>query len=289
MSDDSINKIDKNYIEHQSPLRLAPDRLPKPIIRYVFSKNRNRTGHILVDSGAAVSLVNENALTPDNHTVAGKRTKRYKGAGDEPLPLGDYLVNVKVDILNVGQIEIKNAVVCKGKQSNAKILMGTPDIQRLGLILNYNTNTIQITRGTLKNKILRMPTIRSLMADDKAFEIIEQNRTQSHFSESIQTMFESLICMVLETDIKNDCVSNTQHLKSAADKKNPLLSKEILKSPEDSEGILDSHKIESSNDSNKAVIGDPCTVTTDPLSYNPCKGCDQCVDPELAAILKNKK
>ena len=155
MHENSINKIDKNYIADPGPLRLSPDRLPKPIIRCKFSKNSQRTGHILVDSGAAVSLVNEHALTPDNHTVAGKRTKHYKGAGDEPLPLGDYLVNIKVDILNVGQLEIREAVVCKGKKANAKILMGTPDIRRLGLILNYSDNTIKITRGALKNNIFK--------------------------------------------------------------------------------------------------------------------------------------
>ena len=120
----------------------------------------------MVDSGASVSLVNENALTADNHVKSGVRTKSYRGAGNEVLPLGDHLVNIRVQIPNVGPIEIKNAVVCKGTRPNDKILMGTPDIQRLGLILNYQNNTIKITRGALKNKIIKMPTIRSLLQED---------------------------------------------------------------------------------------------------------------------------
>ena len=100
----------------------------------------------MVNSGASVSLLNENALTGQNHVKAGLRTKSYKGAGDETLPLGDYLVNLTVDIPNIGKISIQNAVVCKGRRANAKILMGTPDIQRLGLILNYQSNTMREIR-----------------------------------------------------------------------------------------------------------------------------------------------
>ena len=179
---------------------MSPDRLPKPIIRY---KNGTTVGHILVDSGASVSLINENALTAANHVKAGLRTRSYKGAGDETLPLGDYLVNVTVEIPNMGKICIKNAVVCKGRRANAKILMGTPDIQRLGLILNYQNNTIKITRGPLRNKMIKMPTIRSLLQEDNAFEIVDNNRSYTKLSESIQSMFETLICMVSDENPVN--------------------------------------------------------------------------------------
>ena len=184
-----------------------------------------------MDSGAAVSLVNEHALTADNHIIVGRRTKIYKGAGNEILPLGDNLVDIKVKIPDVGFLTIKNAVVCKGQRHNSKILMGTPDIQRLGLILNYNNNTIQITKGSLKNKSFKMPTIRSLLKEDRAFEIIDAYRSSNELSESIQSMFETLICTVSDDEpvIEKSAVKNkTDLLKANPDKNEPILNNSYL-------------------------------------------------------------
>ena len=249
-----------------------------------------------------MSLVNEHALTADNHKISGKRTKSYRGAGNETLPLGDDLVNIRVYIPNVGNIEILNAVVCKGQRSNSKILMGTPDIQRLGLILNYSNNTIRITRGPLRNKILKMPTIRSLLQEDSAFQIVDTKRDKNIVSESIQTMFETLICMISDTnDFKTD-VQNVKNLTAVNKSKietiaqsNPVNVKRenfethlMRNFKEDPDQILDPHNIESSNDSMITVLGDPCIQNEDPNIFKPCLGCDNCVDPELKKILKLK-
>ena len=96
---------------------LAPDRLPKPLITCMFSVKQGSKGWVLVDTGAAVSMVNSSALTSDNHVIVGKRTKIYNGAGGSPLPLSDDLVDVKLFIPKCGFMWIKNAIVCLGRKS----------------------------------------------------------------------------------------------------------------------------------------------------------------------------
>ena len=116
----NINKNSENYSKVPVPT-LAPDRIPKPLITCIFSKKPNSKGWVLVDTGAAVSMVNACSLTADNHVVVGKRTKVYNGAGGSPLPLGDDLVNVKVFIPKHGYMWVKNAIVCLGRKSTNSI------------------------------------------------------------------------------------------------------------------------------------------------------------------------
>ena len=105
----------KNYPAAPVPI-LAPDRIPKPMITCIFSNQPNSKGWVLVDTGAAVSMVNASSLTPDNHVIVGKRTKVYNGAGGSPLPLSDDLVNIKVFIPRYGYMWIKNAIVKNRKR-----------------------------------------------------------------------------------------------------------------------------------------------------------------------------
>ena len=109
--------------------KLSPDRQPKPIIQCKFSRMTNVKGWILVDTGATVSLINKQSLTADNHQIVGRRHRSYYGAGGSELPLGEFLVDVKVFIESYGELVIKNAIVCEGKKSVNTILLGTPDIR----------------------------------------------------------------------------------------------------------------------------------------------------------------
>ena len=71
----------------------------------------------MIDTGAAVSMINECALDRFNFRITGKRTQKYFGAGNEQLPLGDSLVEVKINVVKCGWITLKDVVVCKGKRN----------------------------------------------------------------------------------------------------------------------------------------------------------------------------
>ena len=136
------NKEKNNYVLNFSSVSLSPDRIPKPLITGIFCVKTGEKGWVLVDTGAAVSMVNAKALTNYNHVVVGKRTKTYSGAGGSPLPLDDNLVDVKIFIPNHGHMVIKNAIVCHGRKSTNSILMGVPDIKRMCMVLNFHNNSI---------------------------------------------------------------------------------------------------------------------------------------------------
>ena len=149
--------------------RLTPDRIPKPILRCQFSPKENIPGWLLIDTGAASSMINEKALTPFNHTIAGKRSQKYWGAGGSELPLGENLVNVRVHIEGVGTIEAKNVIVCKGTKGTNTMLLGGPDIRKYGLVLDYSSGIVTFSFGYLKGKSIRMPTVKSLASQNIVF------------------------------------------------------------------------------------------------------------------------
>ena len=122
--------------------RLSPDRIPKPILKCKFSQEENISGWLLIDTGAASSMINEQALTPLNHTIAGRRSQTYYGAGGSELPLGENLVNVRLHIDGIGQMEAKNVIVCKGKRGVSTMLLGGPEIRKNGLVLDYSKGII---------------------------------------------------------------------------------------------------------------------------------------------------
>ena len=273
------NKEKTDYVLSYSSVSLSPDRIPKPLITGVFCLKTGEKGWILVDTGAAVSMVNAKALTKHNHVIVGKRTKTYSGAGGSPLPLDDNLVDIKIFIPNHGHMVIKNAIVCHGKKSTNSILMGVPDIKRMGMVLNFHTNSIQFHKTHLQGVSLKMPTIKSLACQYEIFAEIEKERKENQSDESVLNMFESMINM-LNTDNKNELtVKNKTTVK-------PLKTETTIKSKEDPEKILDPHFVESDGFSTFAVIGDPCIHKRDPskpVQY--CTGCDQCIDQELKKIL----
>ena len=268
------NKKSENYVLNYSPVKLSPDRIPKPLITGIFCAKSGEKGWILVDTGAAVSMVNAKALTKHNHVVVGKRTKTYSGAGGSPLPLDDNLVDIKIFIPNHGHMVIKNAIVCHGKKSTNSILMGVPDIKRMGMVLNFHSNTIQFHKTHLQGVSLKMPTIKSLACQYEIFAEIEKERKENQSDESVLNMFESMINMFEPTHQKNEILKTE-------------VAAENEKSGEDPEKIQDPHVVESDGFSTFAEIGDPCIHKEDPSkTVQYCTGCDQCVDQELKKILE---
>ena len=283
-----MNQINKNENYSAMPVPiLAPDRLPKPLITCMFSVKQGSKGWVLVDTGAAVSMVNSSALTSDNHVIVGKRTKIYNGAGGSPLPLSDDLVDVKLFIPKCGFMWIKNAIVCLGRKSTNSILMGVPDIKRMGMTLDFDKNEINFQKSHLKGIRLKMPTIKSLASQYEIFTHIESERQQKVANESVFGMFENMVNMVKQgRDLKSETKPEVKS-EVKSELKNEK-SKEI--SPEDPDKILADHSVESDGLSTFAMLGDPCIHQNNPDSAESyCAGCDKCTDPELKKILEMDK
>ena len=68
----------------------------------------------MIDTGAAVSMINDCALDSKHFRIVGKRKQAYFGAGNEKLPLSENLVDVDVKVNGCGWITVKDVVVCQG-------------------------------------------------------------------------------------------------------------------------------------------------------------------------------
>ena len=239
---------------------LGPVRIPKPIFQCFFSDNNNDTGYALIDTGASSSLIHKSALNSHNHQVVGKRTRNYCGAGGNTLQLSDDVVNVKLRIRDCGPIELHNVVVCEGGRNTNTVLIGGPDITRLGLLLDYNDGTILIKRGQLRNRKLKMPTVRHLTAID------------SMFDDSIQIMNDmarigqNLICPIY----------STYHTYNNDDIHRDLLADKItrnIKGPDDPENHCADHDGQPDVESVVGIHGEPCCLEKDT-----CSGCSMCIN-----------
>ena len=244
----------------------------------------------MIDTGAASSMINEQALTGFNHTIAGKRMQAFYGAGGTELPLGENLVNVQVDIDGVGTIEAKNVIVCKGKKGVSTMLLGGPDIRKYGLILDYSRGAITFSYGPLKGKSVRMPTVKALKAQNIEFADVIERNDRPEITEPIIKMFESLVCMISPSSQESSeftepikTVENSIENTEIADLPKKEDPPPILEtSVEDPERLLDSHRPESDNISNKPVCGDPCIY-----EKFDCRGCDKCIDKILKEAIEN--
>ena len=280
--------------------RLTPDRIPKPILKCQFAKEEDIPGWLLIDTGAASSMINEQALTPSNHTIAGKRSQTYYGAGGSELPLGDNLVHVRLHIDGVGEMVAKNVIVCKGNKGVNTMLLGGPDIRKYGLVLDYSKGIITFSFGNLKGKRVRMPTVKALKANNvQLAEALDRNdrNDRPEITEPLIRMFESLVCMISPSSSENSesppsSLSSSQETENLEtiekiDKKDISETIDASKTsdpalPDDPDKILNDHKISSDGFSNVPTCGDPCIY-----EKFECKGCEKCIDEKLKTAIEN--
>ena len=301
--DNQLNKLDRSYpSSNPVSIQLRPDRLLKPILSCWFSRSSNKKGYVLIDTGAASSLVNMQALTKDNYRVVGRRTRPYYGAGGSVLPLADFLADVRLEVEGVGVVEIKRAIVCNGNRSNNVVLMGGPDIRRLGLILDYNEGKITFARGRYGGKSVKMPTIRSLANRDVSFAEVESRNDRPEVTEPIVKMFENMICITESqfqeiSDSRNENkhafeTYSTQTDDIAAETTMNMVDSEIEENigrlnseknaVEDPENVQTPHLL-SEGSSMEVNCGDPCIYEgLKDRGLFQCRGCPKCID----AILK---
>ena len=114
---------------------------PKPTIKINFgNQNDIVDGNLLLDSGASRSMIHVKMLEKAKFVVSPNNRKNgYVGAGSNKLILAPYLVCIKILIPNCGVFEFRDVLVNEGPIVNRTMLVGGPDMDRMGVILDYNS------------------------------------------------------------------------------------------------------------------------------------------------------
>ena len=91
-----------------------------------------------------------------NYEKSQKCTHRYFGAGNKQIRTASHYINIRILIEGIGEAVFKNVIVSEEvKQSNV-MLVGTPDIVRMGLNLDYKNQLITFQSGKLAGKTVKM-------------------------------------------------------------------------------------------------------------------------------------
>ena len=177
-------------------------------------------GRIVLDSGAANSMIHADRLRECQYKVSGPRVKQYKGAGGTILELKDVVVDVVVEIAGRGMFCLKDVLVSEAKDATVKyqVLMGRADINRFKVALDFGAQRLKFGVGHLKDQWIPMKVV--------LVEHIATVETESRKS-STEKVFKEVLAW---------------------------------KSKEDPEGIQDKHCNDDDNDSISPEDGDYCRV-----------------------------
>ena len=267
-----------NAIHHRIP--------PKPTIKVNFGDNNHFVeGNLLLDSGASRSMIHVKLLKYANFVVSPqKRRNGYVGAGSNKLILAPYLVSIKILIPNCGIFEFRDVLVNEGPVVNKTMLVGGPDMDRMGVILDYNSQTISFGKGSLKGKSLKMiqdykNRIASMNANMQFVAAIEE------FVEP-EVEIERKIEHKIELEIQMIDNHLNEHLQSYPIKEIPSYYNQInkvgnselfwkIKSPEDTDNVQTHTDQQNDRYSVVANCGDPCSLN---IEYENCENCEKCVD-----------
>ena len=227
----------------------------------------------MIDTGAARSLIHVSQLKIAEYTIAGPVVKRYVTASGDQLKLGKSLVNVKIVLPNQKTYWIQQVLVCLSNKPSKTILIGSPDIIRLGLVLDYNSFSIKITKGALRNTSFKMSTVpnRSLseLADISVLETGQQNRINCVDIDECETNCVDIDeCEIADANkhtltcsINNECIINKLYSNSCED-------------VDECDNCDDIDECDAQ--SNHGTCGDPCIYDSEA-----CKGCERCIDQKL--------
>ena len=256
---------------------------PKPTIKVNFGdKNNFVEGNLLLDSGASRSMVHVKLLEKANFVVSSqKRQNGYVGAGSNKLILASYLVNIKILIPNCGVFEFRNVLVNEGPIVNKTMLVGGPDMDRMGVILDYNSQTISFGKGELKGRSLKMKQdhknrIASMNANMQFIAALQE--TTSEIERKIEHKIEHGI-QVIDQQLDRHLAENPiKEIPSYYNQINKVGNSELfwkIKSPEDKEKLQTQPERNVDDKSVVATCGDHCNLD---LNDFQCKGCGKCED-----------
>ena len=266
--------------------RYAP---PKPTIKVNFGDRQNFVaGNLLLDSGASRSMIHIKLLESTKYTISqNKRQNGYVGAGNNKLILAPYLVCIKIMIPNCGLFEFRDVLVNQGPIVNTTMLVGGPDMDRMGVILDYNSKTISFGKGTLKGKSLRMiqdhrNRVASMNPQMQFLAAITENEIERKIEHKIEHKSSDLKrksgIPFIDHQLRQHLLENPIQQKSSYyNQINTVGNADLywkIKSCEDTERIQE-QDYDSDTDSTKAICGDNCNSN---LTEPSCAGCDICID-----------
>ena len=161
-------------------------------------------GKLMIDTGAARSMIHVSMLKHTQYRIAGPIDKRYVSASGEPIRLYQKLIDICIPIPKVGPYWFRKVLVSLSRKQTTTFLIGTPDILRMGLILNYNDFTFSITKGIYKGQTFDMEIKKGQQIKNIA-ELDSDLKNQQ-----VEDLFDSWVLSVSETDTDSESVeSNT--------------------------------------------------------------------------------
>ena len=222
-----------------------------------------KAGKILIDTGAARSMIHKNMLRTAKYKISRPIDKIYCGAGGNTLNVSPHLVDVEVNIDGLGPFVFKDVIVSLSPKETDTMLLGSPDIVRMGIVLDYDQFKITLKKGKYKTAIFDMTNFKGQkVAEIADFESANQDQ-------AVHDLFDDWFTIYALDADKNDFKNDFKNKSSAK-----IRSSEVQQS---------SNSNSSKFSSSKSVCGDPCMYHT-----QPCIGCDKCIDQKLKILIENE-
>ena len=231
-----------------------------------------------------MSVIHELLLEQCDFEVTGKRQKEYSGAGGSRLPLLDDVVDVKVHVDQIGWVVFRNVLVLrKDTKLQSTMLIGRYDLQRLKIVLDFQTGQVKMRVGSDKKSIVMLRRKSTAVARVKMAGRTNRGPTSPEQS-------PKLLHDLLQTQNRPNLVTDSNFRNSdsamaiAIERKfKYLLPEESVNmiSPEDPDKIQQQHLISTDQWSTTAELGDPCHFLNEC-----CSGCDECLDEKVLKWLK---
>ena len=142
-------------------------------------------------------MIHESRLKNANYEQARVCNHKYFGAGNKQIKTANRYINIRVHIDNVGEAVFKNVIVSQEPKESNVMLIGTPDIVRMGLNLDYKAQMIKFQSGKLAGKMVKMKNFNR--SKDINNIIVKQQ---------VIDLFDDHVLTVTEQDSVDDDVSS---------------------------------------------------------------------------------
>ena len=159
-------------------------------------------------------MIHESMLKQANYELAETCKHKYFGAGNKQIKTANRYVNIRVLIDNVGEAVFKNVIVSQEPKKTNIMLVGTPDIVRMGLSLDYKDQIIRFQSGKLAGKSAKMKNynkskdINNILIKQAVIDLFDDHVLSVDCEENDDSYSTSAICgdpCMYETDCCTGC------------------------------------------------------------------------------------
>lgn len=269
---------------------------------------RKCPGRVTFDSGAVLSVIHEKMLEYCDYEVTGRRVKEYLGAGGHMLDLLPEVVDVAVQVKDVGMVVFRRVLVlARDSRIQKTLLVGRSDLERLNVVMDFGTAEAWIGSGKNKKRLkMKVKSADKVQTVKKGSSKPNVSRNVSNASPT-KTKKNKISSRKITFHERSDYerkmnrifegfkIKKTRKVRINAIEEGQYINRverdfgRIRKHdhpPDDPLGIQQSHKIEEDGFSTEAVCGEPCMYTH---PNGACAGCEQCIDRKVDDWLKANK